>query len=624
MILVYSSDIVFCFILGAFSCFSPTSLANRKGDKIHVVYKNGNERDISLDTNADVLGGGELDGASDIYLVGANTLSDEAYSPEIIDNILMSGAALHMCIVVHNKKRMTADINLRSISGTCKGPQLAIVGNPMLNSVFLNDALLNFFSNRQQTAASNVRPVVIRGNKMLTSGVVAKLSKYDKIVDMQRPEECLLPNPLSSAKNVTKDTCELIRHNKKLCLDSEMEFIISSFGHVETEDNMRELCGRKCSGGVASDYYLRQLSNCSYVYGDLIISDWLEAPPISKKLHNIEYIKGRLIIERNPLLKAVDFLPNLETIEPLKRGDSLIIIRDNPELRRIQLKRLKGVEIKEGNPQLELHNNPKLFARPTSPSSSKRQTLVTSPKATTTSAAVPKLRTKAVTKADTKIYIKPTTEKQRHLTRSYGEPSTVGISDQTTEIGAVGRGQEQTVLQEKKSAATFLELAIISGAIGAVIVLLIIIVALIVVFLLKSKSKPEQMDKLPPPPNKLSKKSRKILDSMSKEIAAKDPLSWCASSEELLWKTKQQPISTKKSVEERSAAGADPKTSARQSQRSSRGNSNRTTGDSQKQVLERLTPAERKIRKMMIPLASVCYYRKIGRYKFHAQKCSKI
>ncbi|VDL85002.1 unnamed protein product [Nippostrongylus brasiliensis] len=100
----------------------------------------------------------------------------------------MSGAALHMCIVVHNKKRMTADINLRSISGTCKGPQLAIVGNPMLNSVFLNDALLNFFSNRQQTAASNVRPVVIRGNKMLTSGVVAKLSKYDKIVDMQRPE----------------------------------------------------------------------------------------------------------------------------------------------------------------------------------------------------------------------------------------------------------------------------------------------------------------------------------------------------------------------------------------------------------------------------------------------------
>ncbi|KAK6030600.1 receptor L domain protein, partial [Ostertagia ostertagi] len=174
-----------------------------------------------------------------------------------------------------------------------------------------------------------------------------------------------------------------IRGNKRLCLTKELDFIYSLFTGIEVSDN-KDSCQSDCIGGAVTDDYLRNMGNCAHVHGDLSISNWKGKPQTVHVLRGIKTIKGQLIINNNQGLGKFDYFSSLEKIEPLNGNQTfLVVVENNPDLTALPMPKLKGIEIKEDDPQVKLVNNPLLF--------NKSRTLMTAGPVTTKNLA--RLRT---------------------------------------------------------------------------------------------------------------------------------------------------------------------------------------------------------------------------------------
>ncbi|KAK5973404.1 hypothetical protein GCK32_004070, partial [Trichostrongylus colubriformis] len=245
------------------------------------------------------------------------------------------------------------------------GPMLRIVNNPQLE--FL-DFGKNFVSALKGVSG---KPVLVHGNMKLDQTVMKNLSRYHFIDIQEHYGECMLPNPLTSLQQISTHNCSLyygsllvdpklttlkmpmsmsnkydwigcihientklkdvnflrifrkftlirgckhtISGNKDLCLTEELNFLYRRFTDLRVYNN-KESCQRHCLGGLATEDYLKNIGSCTYIHGDLIISDWKEKPPYVQMLRNIKHIKGRLIIRNNKNLGVFDYLSNLETV----------------------------------------------------------------------------------------------------------------------------------------------------------------------------------------------------------------------------------------------------------------------------------------------------------------------
>ncbi|EYB93593.1 hypothetical protein Y032_0180g777 [Ancylostoma ceylanicum] len=108
-------------------------------------------------------------------------------------------------------------------------------------------------------------------------------------------------------------------------------------------------CLLTCSGGVVDEQFLREIENCSYIKGDLIIAGFKDDSDLST-LKNIETIEdGSLIFENNTGIKDLSFLKYLTKISNGRSGVPLIQIANNKGLERLALKNLHELQASKNN-----------------------------------------------------------------------------------------------------------------------------------------------------------------------------------------------------------------------------------------------------------------------------------
>ncbi|KAK5974861.1 hypothetical protein GCK32_017234, partial [Trichostrongylus colubriformis] len=85
--------------------------------------------------------------------------------------------------------------------------------------------------------------------------------------------------------------------NKNLCIE-KFDMFLTVFKGIKVYDN-KNSCEKNCLGGEATNEFLKRISKCKTVHGDLHITGWMYKPRYIKSLQSIEEITGKLYIVNN-------------------------------------------------------------------------------------------------------------------------------------------------------------------------------------------------------------------------------------------------------------------------------------------------------------------------------------
>ncbi|KAK5973405.1 hypothetical protein GCK32_004071 [Trichostrongylus colubriformis] len=578
---------------------SETTFGNRRSDTFRFDFEGkGPVAKIITPENA-MDGFAQNKDATSVHLLTGDTFYTNGYSADDIESLLhFSKATLHMCIEIQRIALSFLSVDVMAIKGNCGGPMLKIVNNPQLEYIEFKP---NFIKSLKGVAG---KPVLVHGNKKLDKAVIQSFSRYPFIDVQENYGECMMPSPLESLRQITSDNCTIfygplivkstvtslplphvmenkykwtgcilientaldsvkflrmfkyfsamtrcqhrIRGNKNLCLTKELDFLHSQFfvSNLQISDN-KESCKHACTGGTATDEYLKSIAQCSEIYGDLVISGWKSKSRYVENLRSIKHIMGRLIIANNSGLEKFTYFSNLETISARDGKYPFLIVRNNSDLSDLPMPKLNvNIDVRGNDPRLEATGNPLLTRYVTATAADTTKGVRSSTDVTSAIYSTPKedMHTSSAEAVHTKLKGYTSTLK-KHTEAQTVSPTALLPKKVKGAPNIAGTNQESVDIR----------MQYLLIVVGAVILFTLAVITSFILFLLFMPGR--HSVKLPPLP-KLSEESRKILSSLSKEISSKNPIFWSAYDKEVLWEPG------------RSAAGADTKATGAKSTKS--------------------------------------------------------